>query len=436
MLDPKLLRENLPAVKNMLEQRRKKIDLSVYSKLEEQRKTLQIDLEGLQNIRNTQSKAIGIAKSKKADESEITELMKQVNNISEELKTKNDSLNTIQAQLEDFCLRIPNLLDKTVPLGKDETENVEIRKWGTPKKFDFTPKDHVDLGAKNYGIDMQAGVKLSGSRFVVLRDKMARLHRALAQFMLDLHTGEHGYTEINVPFIVSLNALQGTGNLPNLEDDLFFTSASSNDGENNSSSHMLGLIPTSEVPLTNLVADEILDPKTLPLKFTAHSSCFRKEAGSYGKDTRGMIRVHQFEKVEMVNIALPEQSNACLEEMVKCAEKVLQLLELPYRVLQLCSGDIGFHSHKTYDLEVWLPSQNTYREISSCSNCDDFQARRMKARFRNPQTGKPELVHTLNGSGLAVGRTLVAVVENYQQADGSIVVPEVLKKYMGGVEVI
>ncbi len=435
MLDPKLLRENLPVVQKMLELRRKKTDLSIYSRLEEQRKSLQVDLESLQNIRNTKSKAIGIAKSKNAEETEVAKLMAEVNNISEDLKAKNDNLNKIQEQLNDFCLRIPNMLAEDVPFGKDETENLEIRKWGTPKKFEFTPKDHVDLGAHNNGIDMQAGVKLSGSRFVVLRDKMARLHRALAQFMLDLHIGEHGYTEVNVPYIVGVEALQGTCQLPNMEDDLFYTSATSNE-QDKTSSHSLGLIPTSEVSLTNLVADEILDSKNLPLKLTAHSACFRKEAGSYGKDTRGMIRVHQFEKVEMVNIALPEQSDQCLEEMVKCAEKVLQLLELPYRVVQLCSGDIGFASSKTYDLEVWLPSQNTYREISSCSNCGDFQARRMKARFRNPQTGKPELVHTLNGSGLAVGRALVAVVENYQQADGSIIVPEVLKKYMSGVEII
>ena len=435
MLDPKLLRENLTVVGAMLQKRGKKTDLNIYSKLEEQRKSLQVEVENLQNIRNTESKSIGLAKANKASQADIDKLLAKVSDLGAELKTKNDKLSQIQDELQDFCLRIPNMLSEDVPLGKSDADNKEIRKWGMPKQFDFTPKDHVDLGARNNFIDMQSGVKLSGSRFVVLKDKMARLHRALAQFMLDLHTAEHGYTEMNVPYIVNLDSLQGTGQLPNLEEDLFYTSVSSDDSDT-SSQYTLGLIPTSEVPLTNLVRDEILDLKDLPLKLTAHSACFRKEAGSYGKDTRGMIRVHQFEKVEMVNITTPQQSYQCLEDMVQCAEKVLQLLDLPYRVMQLCSGDMGFYSSKTYDLEVWLPSQNCYREISSCSNCEDFQARRMKARFRNPTTGKPELVHTLNGSGLAVGRALVAVVENYQQADGTIRVPEVLRKYMGGVEVV
>ncbi len=417
MLDQKLLRENLPLVTDMLQKRGKKIDLNIFVKLEEQRKALQVEVENLQNIRNTESKAIGQAKAKKIPQDEINALLNKVSTIGEDLKVRTESLEQVQKEIRDFCLNLPNMLYPEIPVGKDETENKEIRRWGEPKKFTFTPKDHVDLGARNDGLDMEAGVKLSGARFVVLRNKVARLHRALAQFMLDLHSEQHGYTEVNVPYLVGLDILEGTGQLPNMQEDLYFV------GEQ-------GLIPTSEVPVTNLVRDEILDPKMLPLRYTAHSTCFRKEAGSYGKDTRGMIRVHQFEKVELVQITTPDASFKAHEEMVKHAEKVLQLLELPYRVVELCSGDIGFYATKTYDLEVWLPSQNTYREISSVSNCSDFQARRMKARYRNHETGKPELVHTLNGSGVAVGRALVAVLENYQQEDGSVLVPNVLRKYV------
>ncbi|MBP9722815.1 MAG: serine--tRNA ligase [Gammaproteobacteria bacterium] len=427
MLDQKLLRENLSVVDESLKKRGKKIDLSVYANLEEQRKLLQVEVESLQSLRNTESKAIGKAKADGVSADKVEQLLAKVSNLGDDLKTKNAQLDKVQAELKDFCLRLPNIVNPNIPLGPDEHSNIEVRRWGEPRKFNFIPKDHVDLGARNHGLDMEAGVKLSGARFVVLRDKTARLHRALAQFMLDLHTQEHGYTEINVPYLVGLNILEGTGQFPDMEEDLFFS---------NTSNNTLGLIPTSEVALTNLVRDEILDSKDLPLKFTAHSTCFRKEAGSYGKDTRGMIRVHQFEKVELVQISSPESSFECLEQMVACAEKVLQLLELPYRVVELCSGDIGFSSTKTYDLEVWLPSQNKYREISSCSNCSDFQARRMKTRFRSPETGKPELVHTLNGSGVAVGRALVAVLENYQLEDGAVRVPKVLKKYMGDIDII
>lgn len=424
MLDPKMLRDNIADVALMLKNRNKNIDLNIFSKLEAQRKELQEVVENLQNIRNTRSKAIGLAKSKGED---VSSLMAEVSNIGEELKVNENNLTEIQLKIKDFSLRIPNLLQQDVPVGLDETQNVEVRSWGQPKKFDFVPKDHVDLGARGAGLDMEAGAKISGARFVVLRNKIARLHRALAQFMLDLHTQEHGYTEMNVPYLVNLAAMEGTGQLPNLADDVFYSK-----GHN----HELCLIPTSEVSLTNLVRDEIIPRENLPLKLTAHSACFRKEAGSYGKDTRGMIRVHQFEKVELVQITTAESSSECLESMVACAEKVLQLLELPYRVMALCSGDMGFYSSKTYDLEVWLPSQNTYREISSCSNCIDFQARRMQARTRNADTNKTELVHTLNGSGVAVGRALVAVMENYQQKDGTIVVPKALRKYMDGIEII
>lgn len=422
MLDPKILRDSLPVVIDNLNKRHKKIDLSVIPKLEERRKLLQTETQNLQNIRNKNSKAVGLAKSKGED---VAELLAEVNNLGEELKAKNTELSQIQAELLDISLNLPNLVNDNIPLGADEESNLEVRRWGTPRKFEFTPRDHVDLGSKNNGLDMEAGAKLSGARFVVLKDKIARLHRALSQFMLDVHTNQHGYTEVNVPYIVGLNILTGTGQLPNMKDDLFYTKGESQE---------LGLIPTSEVSLTNLVRDEILDYHSLPLKYTAHSACFRREAGSYGKDTRGMIRVHQFEKVELVNIARAEDSERCLEDMVACAENILQQLELPYRVVELCAGDIGFCAAKTYDLEVWLPSQNTYREISSCSNCTDFQARRMQTRTRKNPADKPELVHTLNGSGVAVGRALVAVLENYQQEDGSVIVPKVLRNYMGGVE--
>ncbi len=426
MLDPKILRENREIIAQSLKKRQSKVDLNVFTHLDEERKTLQTEVENLQNIRNTKSKAIGIAKAQGQD---ITDLLSEVSDLGDKLKSSNEKLEILQAQIKDFVLRLPNIVHNDIPVGKDEADNKEVKRWGQPKKFNFTPRDHVDLGSKNYGLDMAAGAKLSGARFVVLRDKIARLHRALAQFMLDLHTREHGYTEVNAPYIVGLDILEGTGQLPNFGEDLFYTQGA---GEGRG----MGLIPTSEVSLTNLVRDEIIDRKLLPLKLTAHSACFRREAGSYGKDTRGMIRVHQFEKVELVNITTAEQSMQCLEDMVTSAQRVLQLLELPYRVVELCSGDISFCSTKTYDIEVWMPSQNCYREISSCSNCTDFQARRMQARTRNPITNKPELVHTLNGSGVAVGRALVAVMENYQQEDGSIKVPEVLKQYMGGVDLI
>lgn len=424
MLDSKILRENMEQVAQSLQKRQKNINLEVFVELDKQRKTLQSEVEKLQNIRNTQSKAVGLAKAKGGD---IQALLAEVSDLGDQLKAQNENLQQVQEKIRNFCLNLPNIVHHDIPVGKDEHDNLEVRRWGQPKQFSFTPKDHVDLGARESGIDMEAGAKLSGARFAVLRNRVARLHRALAQFMLDLHTNQHGYTEINVPYLVHLDILEGTGQLPNMKDDLFYAQ-----GE----SQQMGLIPTSEVSLTNLVRDQILDYNQLPLKYTAHSACFRREAGSYGKDTRGMIRVHQFEKVELVNIAAPDNSYECLEQMVASAENILKLLELPYRVVELCSGDIGFCSAKTYDIEVWLPSQNTYREISSCSNCTDFQARRMMTRFRNPETNKPELVHTLNGSGVAVGRALVAVMENYQQADGTIMIPKVLQPYMGNVRQI
>jgi len=353
-------------------------------------------------------------------------LMTEVAGIGDKLKANEQKLADIQAQLAAITLGIPNLPDASVPQGKDETENREIHRWGTPKDFGFTPKDHVELGARHGWLDGEAAAKLSGARFTVLRGELARLHRALAQFMLDLHTQQHGHLECNVPLLVNAEAMQGTGQLPKFEEDLFATA-----GE-----VKRYLIPTAEVSLTNLVANDIVDAEKLPMRMTAHTPCFRAEAGSHGKDTRGMIRQHQFEKVELVAISTPAQSADEHERMTRCAETVLEKLELPYRRVLLCTGDMGFSAAKTYDLEVWLPSQNTYREISSCSNCTDFQARRMQARWRNPATGKPELVHTLNGSGVAVGRALIAVMENHQQADGSIAVPAVLRPYMGGAEAI
>jgi len=375
----------------------------------------------LQNLRNTRSKAIGMAKGKGEDSSA---LMAEVAGIGDKLKANEARLVEIQAGLANVALQMPNLPDVSVPEGKDETQNKEVHKWGEPRQFDFPVKDHVELGARNGWLDGEAAARLSGARFTVLRGGLAHLHRALAQFMLDLHTREHGHLECNVPFMVNAEAMRGTGQLPKFEEDLFATA-----GE-----IRRYLIPTAEVSLTNLVANEILDADKLPLRMTAHTPCFRAEAGSHGKDTRGMIRQHQFEKVELVTISTPVESFGEHERMTRCAEVVLEKLELPYRRILLCTGDMGFSAAKTYDLEVWLPSQSTYREISSCSNCTDFQARRMQARWRNPDSGKPELVHTLNGSGVAVGRALVAVMENYQQEDGSIAVPKVLQPYMGGVE--
>ena len=423
MLDPALLRSHLAETAARLKETRGFVlDVSTVEALETERKRLATETQDLQNLRNTRSKAIGQAKAKGED---VAPLMAEVAGLGDQLKANEAALADVQARLAAIALGIPNLPHASVPLGKDEHDNVEQLRWGTPRTFDFAIKDHVDLGARHGWLDADAGAKLSGARFTVLRGELARLHRALAQFMLNLHTGEHAYLECNLPVLVNADTMQGTGQLPKFEEDLFATTV----GESRRY-----LTPTAEVTLTNLMRDTIQDADALPLRLTAHTLCFRAEAGSYGRDTRGMIRQHQFEKVEMVQISKPEASHAQLEEMVGHAEAVLQKLGLPYRKVLLCGGDMGFTAVKTYDLEVWLPSQNMYREISSCSNCEDFQARRMQARWRNPATGKPELVHTLNGSGLAVGRTLVAVMENYQNADGSITVPEALRPYMGGAE--
>ncbi|AIL62575.1 serine--tRNA ligase [Pseudomonas alkylphenolica] len=425
MLDSKLLRGQLQEVADRLASRGFSLDVARIEALEERRKVVQTRTEQLQAERNARSKSIGQAKARGED---IAPLMADVERMANELASGKVELDGIQAELDSILLEIPNLPDESVPVGADEDHNVEVRRWGTPRTFDFEIKDHVALGELSGGLDFETAAKLSGARFALLRGPIARLHRALAQFMINLHTSEHGYEEAYTPYLVQAPALQGTGQLPKFEEDLFKISR---DGEAD-----FYLIPTAEVSLTNIVAGEILDAKQLPVKFVAHTPCFRSEAGASGRDTRGMIRQHQFDKVEMVQIVEPGKSMEALEGLTANAERVLQALELPYRVLALCTGDMGFSAVKTYDLEVWVPSQDKYREISSCSNCGDFQARRMQARWRNPETGKPELVHTLNGSGLAVGRTLVAVVENYQQADGSIRVPEVLKPYMGGLEVI
>ena len=420
MLDPALLRGQLDTVAERLGTRGYDLPKAQIETLEAQRKAVQVQTQELQNQRNTRSKAIGMAKAKGED---TAALMAEVAGIGDQLKANEQKLVDVQAELAKITLGIPNLPDESVPVGKDESENVEIKKWGTPRAFDFAVKDHVDLGARHGWLDGDAGAKLSGARFTVLRGDLARLHRALAQFMLDLHTSEHEYLECNVPLLVNPETMQGTGQLPKFAEDLFAV-----EGE-----PRRYLIPTAEVSLTNLVNGDIVDAEKLPLRMTAHTPCFRAEAGSHGRDTRGYIRQHQFEKVELVTIAAAAQSAEEHERMTRCAEVVLEKLELPYRKVLLCTGDMGFAATKTYDLEVWLPSQNTYREISSCSNCGDFQARRMQARWRNPATGKPELVHTLNGSGVAVGRALVAVMENYQNADGSIDVPKALQPYMRGV---
>ncbi|WP_095079302.1 serine--tRNA ligase [Pseudomonas sp. Irchel s3h17] len=425
MLDSKLLRSNLQDVADRLASRGFVLDVARIEALEEQRKIVQTRTEALQAERNARSKSIGQAKQRGED---IAPLMADVERMANELGAGKVELDAIQTELDAILLCIPNLPHESVPVGDDEDGNVEVRRWGTPTAFDFEVKDHVALGEKFGWLDFETAAKLSGARFALLRGPIARMHRALAQFMINLHTTEHGYEEAYTPYLVQAPALQGTGQLPKFEEDLFKIAR---EGEAD-----LYLIPTAEVSLTNIVAGEIVDAKQLPIKFVAHTPCFRSEAGASGRDTRGMIRQHQFDKVEMVQIVEPSTSMEALEGLTANAEKVLQLLELPYRTLALCTGDMGFSAVKTYDLEVWIPSQDKYREISSCSNCGDFQARRMQARFRNPETGKPELVHTLNGSGLAVGRTLVAVLENYQQADGSIRVPEVLKPYMGGLEVI
>lgn len=417
MLDPKLIRNDLKLVTEKLKTRGVTIDSDKIFSLEEKRKELQTKLQNLQNERNLNAKKVGQAKSKGED---VEPLLKQVKDLGDELTKTETEFNQIQNELNDILSRIPNLPHESVPIGKSEADNKVIRTWGEIPKFSFTPKDHVDLGSK-LGMDFTTAAKLSGARFVILHDQLARLQRALAQFMLNLHLNEHGYKEISVPSIVNAETVYGTGQLPKFKEDLFSVARETESY----------LISTSEIPVTNTVRDEILDVEKLPLKYVCYSPCFRSEAGSYGKDTRGMIRQHQFEKVELVHIVHPEKSYEALEELTQHAEKVLQLLELPYRVVALCTADLGFAAAKTYDLEVWLPAQNCYREISSCSNTETFQARRLKARFRDPKTGKPELLHTLNGSGLAVGRTLVAILENFQDEQGRIHLPKVLHPYFG-----
>lgn len=422
MLDPKLLRQHIDEVAKNLQRRGYTLDVKAINVLEAERKEVEVQTQELQNQKNVKCKAIGIAKSKGED---VSQILEEVSNFDSELKASEAKLNDILRKLEDIYLTIPNLLHESVPTGSCEKDNQVIRTWGEIPKFDFEVKNHAEIGEHLSGMDFDAASKISGSRFVVLYDGIARLHRALAQFMLDLHTQEHAYKETYVPYLVKHHSLYGTGQLPKFWDDQFNIA-----GEE----WGLSLIPTAEVPLTNLVRETIVDFKDLPLKFVAQTPCFRSEAGSYGKDTKGMIRQHQFEKVEIVQVVHPDHSYEALEELTGHAEKVLQKLNLPYRVAALCGGDIGFSAAKTYDLEVWLPSQNTYREISSCSNFESFQARRMSARFKEPETRKNHYLHTLNGSGLAVGRTLVALLENYQQKDGSVVIPEVLRPYMGGEE--
>lgn len=425
MLDIQLLRTQLDTVAQRLASRNFVLDVAAFQRLEDERKALQTRTQDLQSKRNTLSKQIGMLKGKGEDASAV---MAEVGGLGDELKACEARLAALQGELNDFLARIPNLPQESVPVGKDEAANVEVRRWGTPRSFDFAVKDHADLG-EPLGLDFDTGAKLSGARFSFLKGGMARLHRAIAQLMLDTQTGEHGYTECYTPYIVNPDVLFGTGQLPKFADDMFRVERGGEDGQTQY------LISTSEISLTNIVKDSILKAEELPLKLTAHTPCFRSEAGSYGRDTKGMIRQHQFDKVEMVRITRPEDSDVALEEMVGNAEAVLQKLGLPYRVVALCTGDMGFSAARTYDLEVWLPAQNTYREISSVSNCEAFQARRMQARFKN-EAGKNELVHTLNGSGLAVGRTLVAILENYQQADGSVLVPEALRPYMGGLEAL
>ena len=421
MLDSKLLRSDPAAVAANLARRGYQLDLAKFSALEERRKTAQVESDRVRAERNANAKAVGMAKGRKED---ATALLARAEELTRQLDASDAAINGVQIELDGLLLGIPNLLHDSVPEGRDETANKEVRRWGEPRKFDFAPLDHVALGEKLGGLDFEAAAKISGARFSIMKGGVARLHRALAQFMLDLHTQENGYTEVYVPYLVLSPALQGTGQLPKFEQDLFRVQGVQG----------FFLIPTAEVPVTNLVRDTIVDGAKLPLKFTAHTPCFRSEAGAAGKDTRGLIRQHQFEKVELVHITRPADSYAALEELTGNAEKVLQKLELSYRVVALCAGDIGFGSAKTYDLEVWLPGQGKYREISSCSNCEAFQARRMQARWRNPETGKPEPLHTLNGSGVAVGRALVAVLENYQNPDGSISVPAVLRPYLGGAD--
>ena len=424
MLDPRLLRTDPDSVARNLARRGFVLDVEAFRSLEERRKAAQVAADETRAARNAHAKKVGQAKGRGED---VTGLIAEGEALSNRLEGLEQELASVQAESDALLLGLPNLLHEDVPEGRDESANLEVRRWGEPREFDFTPLDHVAIGEKLSTMDFEAAGRISGARFVVLRGSLARLHRALIQYMLDLHTSQHGYTEVYAPYLVARQALVGTGQLPKFEEDLFRTTS----GEQE-----LFLIPTAEVPVTNLARESILEADTLPRRYVAHTPCFRSEAGSYGKDTRGMIRQHQFEKVELVQMAKPEESYAALEELTGHAEKVLQGLGLPYRVVALCAGDIGFGSAKTYDLEVWLPGQQKYREISSCSNCEAFQARRMQARWRNPATGKPEPVHTLNGSGVAVGRALVSVLENYQQADGSVLVPEALKPYMGGADVL
>lgn len=425
MLDPKLFRTDIEKTAELLALRGYKLDTATLSNLEAVRKEIQVKTQDLQSQRNTRSKSIGQAKARGED---IQPLLKEVSQLGDELEAAKEEQNDILKQIADITAAVPNLIHESVPQGKSEDDNVEIKRWGTPREFDFEVKDHVDIGGSiGKGLDFESGAKLAGTRFAVMRGGIAKLHRALAQFMLDTHSEEHGYEEMYVPYLVNQDSLYGTGQLPKFGEDLFHTDLNSK---------KFSLIPTAEVPLTNLVRDEIVDEADLPIKMCAHTPCFRSEAGSYGRDIRGLIRQHQFDKVEMVQIVKPEDSFEALEKLTGHAETILEKLGLPYRTVILCTGDIGFSATKTFDIEVWLPAQNTYREISSCSNMGDFQARRMQARYRSTDTNKPELVHTLNGSGLAVGRTLVAVLENYQQADGSVAIPEVLQPYMKGLKSI
>jgi len=424
MLDPKIIRANPEDVAAQLLKKKYVFPVAAFQALEEQRREVQVKTENLQNERNTRSKSIGKAKASGQD---IAPLLAQVNDLGEQLESAKSTLADINEKLDDILLGVPNLPNADVPEGVDEEDNVEVRRWGNIPEFDFDPQDHIELGSVDAGMDFESAAKLTGSRFVVLKGRVARLHRALIQFMLDTHIVDHGYEEIYVPYMVNRESLMGTSQLPKFEEDLFKVPFGDRD---------YYLIPTAEVPVTNMVRDEIIDEAALPLKFTAHTPCFRSEAGASGRDTRGLIRQHQFEKVEMIQMVKPQDSWQALEDMTGHAENILQKLELPYRVINLCGGDLGFAAAKTYDIEVWVPAQNKYREISSCSNTLDFQARRMKARFRNAETAKPELLHTLNGSGLAVGRTLVAVLENHQNADGSINIPKALQPFMGGVSSI
>jgi seryl-tRNA synthetase len=428
VIDPKLLRSDPDAVARNLARRGYKLDVEALKALEEKRKPFQVELDRLRSERNANAKAVGMAKGRGED---VAPLIAKGEQLTQGLAKAEEDLTAVQAELEQWQLGLPNLLHESVPDGKDETGNVEVRRWGEPRSLGFKARDHIEIGERLGGLDFEAAARISGARFVVMKGQVARLHRALAQFMLDLHTGEHGYTEVYAPYLVQKQALVGTGQLPKFEQDLFAVR-----GEQPNTGPAFYLIPTAEVPVTNLVRDQIVPAEQLPLKYVCHTPCFRSEAGAAGKDTRGMIRNHQFDKVELVQMVRPADSYAALEQLTANAEEVLRRLEIPYRTLALCAGDIGFGSAKTYDLEAWLPAQEKYREISSCSNFEAFQARRMQARWRNPDGGKPEPLHTLNGSGLAVGRTLVAVLENYQYEDGSVGVPQVLRPYLGGREVL